>query len=132
MKNFTTSHWNEILSSFKFSSQSEAELMDINLLAKELSSNISLALDIIAPMKTFSIRPNYVQGLTEDAKLTMKSRDYVRSQLKNNSLSVTERKVKVSFWGLFKTNFYDHFRKLFLFTKFNFSKFREKVFLNYT
>ena len=27
-------------------------------------------------------------------------------------------KMKVSFWGLFKTNFYDHFRKLFLFTKF--------------
>ena len=37
--------------------------------------------------------------------------------------------VKASFWGLFKTNFYGYFRKLFLFTKFNFSKFREKVFL---
>ena len=40
--------------------------------------------------------------------------------------------LKVSFWGLFKTNFYGHFRKLFLFTKFSFSKFREKVFLKYT
>ena len=37
--------------------------------------------------------------------------------------------LKASFWGLFKTNFYGCFRKLFLFTKFKFSKFREKVFL---
>ena len=35
--------------------------------------------------------------------------------------------MKASFWGLFRTNFCGHFRKLFLFTKFNFSKFREKV-----
>ena len=27
------------------------------------------------------------------------------------------RKVKASFWGLFRTNFTGHFRKLFLFTK---------------
>ena len=39
--------------------------------------------------------------------------------------------MKASFWGLFKTNFCGHFCKLFLFTKFKFSKFREKVFLNY-
>ena len=37
--------------------------------------------------------------------------------------------LKASFGGLFKTNFCGHFLKLFLFTKFNFSKFREKVFL---
>ena len=37
--------------------------------------------------------------------------------------------MKVSFWGLFKTNFYDHFRKLFLFTKFNFLNFGKKFFL---
>ena len=40
--------------------------------------------------------------------------------------------MKASFWGLFRTNFCDHFRKLFLFTKFQFPKFRGKVFLNYT
>ena len=37
--------------------------------------------------------------------------------------------MKDSFWGLFKTNFYDHFRKLFLFTKFNFLNFGKKFFL---
>ena len=35
--------------------------------------------------------------------------------------------MKASFWGLFKTNFCGHFHKLFLFTKFNFSKFQDKV-----
>ena len=41
----------------------------------------------------------------------------------------TKAWLKASFWGLFKTNFYGHFHKLFVFTKFNFSKFREKLFL---
>ena len=35
--------------------------------------------------------------------------------------------VKASFWGLLRTNFWGHFHKLFLFIKFNFSEFREKV-----
>ena len=39
------------------------------------------------------------------------------------------RHLKASFWGLFKTNFYGHFRKLFLFTKFNFRNFGKKFFL---
>ena len=39
--------------------------------------------------------------------------------------------MKASFWGLFKTNFYSHFRKLFLFTKFNFLNFGKKFFLTY-
>ena len=37
--------------------------------------------------------------------------------------------MKASFWGLFKTNSYGHFHKLFLFAKFNLSRFQEKVFL---
>ena len=40
-----------------------------------------------------------------------------------DSDSVQAYWVKVSFWGLFKTNFYDRFRKLFLFTKFIFLSF---------
>ena len=36
--------------------------------------------------------------------------------------------MKASFWGLFKTNFYGYFRKLFLFTKFNFLNFGKKFF----
>ena len=37
--------------------------------------------------------------------------------------------LKASFWGLFKTYFYCHFRKLFLFTKFEFLSFGKKFFL---
>ena len=39
--------------------------------------------------------------------------------------------LKAPFWGLFKTYFYGHFRKLFLFTKFEFLNFGKKFFLNY-
>ena len=50
--------------------------MDINVLAIELAENVNLALDIVAPKKTFSIKPNYIQGLTDQAKDLLKSRDY--------------------------------------------------------
>ena len=38
--------------------------------------------------------------------------------------------VKASFWGLFRTNFTDQFRKLFLFTKIFFANLQGKVSLN--
>ena len=47
-------------------------------------------------------------------------------------LKAWKLRMKASFWGLFKTNVCWLFRKQFLFTKFEFSKFWEKVFLNYT
>ena len=45
--------------------------------------------------------------------------------LGNTDIWGITKKLKASFRGLFKTNFCGRFRKLFLFTKFNFSKFRE-------
>ena len=39
--------------------------------------------------------------------------------------------MNASFWGLFKTNFYGRFRKLFVFTKFKFYNIREKVINGY-
>ena len=59
--------------------------MDINELALRLANTVTQALDIVAPKKTFTIRPNYIHGLTDEAKEIMKSRDYVRSQLKHCS-----------------------------------------------
>ena len=44
------------------------------------------------------------------------------------SLKLGLHELKASFWGLFKTNFYGHFRKLFLFTKFEFLNFGKKFF----
>ena len=55
---------------------------DLNELAKELEEIITQALDIVAPKKTFSIKPTYIHGLTTEAREIMKSRDYIRSQLK--------------------------------------------------
>ena len=40
-----------------------------------------------------TIKPNYAQGLSEQTKDLMKSRDYVRSQLKHQQMSSTERKA---------------------------------------
>ena len=82
MKNFSTSYWNETLSSFNFSTQTEK--LDINILANELADSVTQALDIVAPKKTVTIRQKYIHGLTEEAKEIMKSRDYVRSQLKQS------------------------------------------------
>ena len=45
------------------------------------------------------------------------------------TLKLAITNVKASFWGLFKTYFYGHFRKLFLFTKFEFLNFGKKFFL---
>ena len=53
----------------------------------------------------------------------------ILDELVESVLTHSTDPVKASFWGLFRTNFCGHFSKLFLFTKFNFSKFQEKVFL---
>ena len=79
MKNFSPSYWNETLATFNFCTQAESEAKDINILATEFANTINDALDICAPKKTFTIRPNYVQGLSEKAKSIMKVRDLTRS-----------------------------------------------------
>ena len=72
MKNFSVTNWNQALEQVDFQNHSEE---DINTQALKLSEQINTALDIIAPMKLFTIRPNYVQGLTEETKKIMKARD---------------------------------------------------------
>ena len=67
MKNFNARHWNETLATFTFCSQAEAQSMDINSLAVKFAYTINDALDICTPKKVFTIRPDYVQGLTEQA-----------------------------------------------------------------
>ena len=67
--------------------------MDINDLAKDLSNKINEALDICAPKKVFTIKPKFVQDLTDTAKTLMKDGDLARSKLKLQTLSFTERKA---------------------------------------
>ena len=94
MKNFSPSYWNETLATFNFCTQAESEAKDINILATEFANTINDALDICAPKKTFTIRPNYVQGLSEKAKSLMKVRDLTRSLFFNMA----------SFYGLYNVN----------------------------
>ena len=82
MTNFTVTQWNQTLAQFEFQNPDEEDLVDINALAKDLSEKINAALDIIAPKKVFTIRPHYVQGLSENVKNLMKDRDQTRSQLR--------------------------------------------------
>ena len=60
--------------------------MDINQLATDLANKVNRALDICAPQKTFTIRPKYVQGLTDTPNMLMTDRDKTRSKLKSSSL----------------------------------------------
>ena len=57
-----------------------------------ISEKLNAALDIIAPKKEFTIRPNYVQGLSEKVKMLMRDRDQTRSQLRKQSMTYTEKK----------------------------------------
>ena len=77
MRNFTTTYWNETLATLKFLAPSISGVVDINALANELAENLTKALDTVAPMKSFTIRQNYIHGLTDEAKQIMKSRDYM-------------------------------------------------------
>ena len=59
MKNVSPEHWNDTLSKFNFCSQKATEQMDINTVAMDFANTIKRALDICAPKKMFTIRPNY-------------------------------------------------------------------------
>ena len=89
MKNFTATRWNQTLEQFDF----ESDTVNINEQAINLSNQINAALDIIAPKKVFTIKSNYVQGLSENTKNVMKERDLVRSKLRKQTMSFTERKA---------------------------------------
>ena len=66
--------------------------VDIDSMAQDLSEKLNDALDIIAPKKFFTIRPNYVQGLSASVKKLMQDQDQARSNLRNQNLTFAERK----------------------------------------
>ena len=92
MKNFTVHEWNNTLAQFDFKTLEPVNNTELNNLALELSLTLQEALDIIAPKKFFTIRPNYVQGLSDKAKNLMKERDLTRSQLRKPTFTYAERK----------------------------------------
>ena len=46
---------------------------------------VTNALDECAPIKTFTSRPGYIAGLSEETKSTMKQRDKARADLKKST-----------------------------------------------
>ena len=92
MKNFCTKKWIQTLSQFNFGNIAEASKGDIDTQAKLLSEQINCALDIIAPKKFITIKPDYVQGLSDSTKQLMHERDLTRSKLRKQSMSYPERK----------------------------------------
>ena len=53
------------------------------------------ALDSIAPIKNFTIKDNYVHGLSEDTESLMNERDNARRQV-SSSKTALERQIKMA------------------------------------
>ena len=49
------------------------------------TENTNLALDEVAPFRTFTIKSNYKFGITAETKLLMKQRDDTREKIKSAS-----------------------------------------------
>ena len=93
MKKFSVSRWYEVLEQVNFQEFNDDDRnIDINEQALKLSEKINQALDIIAPKKLITIKPNYVQGLSNKTKSIMKERDLTRSKLRKQTMTFTERK----------------------------------------
>ena len=88
MKNFNNIAWIQALSKIDFTSPQISNPITIEEEAMSLSDKINRALDIITPFKTFTIKPKYIHGLSQEAKILMKDRDKSRSNLKNSQLYI--------------------------------------------
>ena len=91
MKNFSISSWNRALSEIDFSFNQNTNTIEEE--AAHLSNKINMALDRCAPLKTFTVKPKYVHGLSQVAKNLMSDRDKTRSSLKNTNHSQMERQA---------------------------------------
>ena len=82
MKNVTPRTWNESLSKRNWETLGETE--DPEKMVKLFTDIVTEALDECAPVRTFTIKPGYRPGLTEEAKKLMKERDEARRELKRS------------------------------------------------
>ena len=76
MKNFNVQAWNETLAKQKWENIGKTE--DVAEMANILSSLVNEALDECAPIKKVTIKPNYRQGLTAEAKALMADRNVLK------------------------------------------------------
>ena len=66
MKNFNQPNWLQCLAAKNWESIGDTEC--VNEMAVQFSKLVNEALDDIAPIKTVTIRPGYVAGLSENTK----------------------------------------------------------------
>jgi hypothetical protein len=78
-KNFTINSWNESLAQQDWLEVDEEE--DVNAMVARFNKNVALALDRVAPVKSFKIRSNHRFGLSESTKDLMKKRDSTRNSI---------------------------------------------------
>ena len=73
MKNATPKSWNESLAKRKWELLRETD--NPNQMAIIFTEMVTEALDECAPLRTFTIKPGYMPGLTEEAKKLIKERE---------------------------------------------------------
>ena len=82
-KNFTMESWTASLAQQDWSAVENSE--GVNEMVAEFTNNVTLALDQVAPVKSFTIRSNHRFGLSDSTKELMKKRDQTRSKIKDVS-----------------------------------------------
>ena len=89
MKNFNSVGWNESLAKQDWEKLGGTE--DVNEMVKYFTEAVVSSLDECAPIKTFTLKPCYVKGITEETKKMMKERDATRKKI--NKASPMEKKT---------------------------------------
>ena len=79
-KNFNPTDWNACLAQQDWSAVENSD--GVNNMVSEFTTNVTQALDQIAPMKSFTIRSNHRFGLSDSTKELMKKRDHTRNSIK--------------------------------------------------
>ena len=82
-KNFTTISWNESLAQQDWLEVDDEE--DIDSMVARFNKNVELALDRVAPVKSFKVRSNHRFGLSDNTKELMRKRDGVRISISQAS-----------------------------------------------
>ena len=106
-KNFTKESWNLSLSRQDWLDVDDCA--NVNEMVTVFNKNIEMALDEVAPVKTFTIRSNHRFGLTDSTKELMKKRDFTRGQIK--SASVQQKGVLLQQYKAFRNKVTSKIRK---------------------
>ena len=80
MKKFTPKNWTDSLMKQNWETIGETE--DVDQMVEDLTKYMTIALDEVAPMTNFKIRPGYKQGLTDQTKNLIGEREEARKNIK--------------------------------------------------